>query len=118
VKLTATAAAEAVVRKVAEGRQDLLMVLGDGCCDSTAPFLFDGYLPEPDAIPIGEVAGVPVLAHRWLADLYADDDELVVDVEQDSPNDSLSLESDYDCRLALRVADRSTDGTGPAKPGR
>ena len=119
MNLTATPAAEAVVRRVArEGRHDLVIVLGDGCCDSTAPFLFDQYVPEPDVVHAGEVAGVPVLAHRWLADLYADEDELVVDVEEDIPNDSLSLESDYDCRLALRVADRSTDWGDPAKHGR
>ena len=70
---------------------------------------------EPDAVHAGEVAGVPVLAHRWLADLYADEDDLVVDVEENIPNDSLSLESEYDCRLTLRVADRSTGRTGPGE---
>jgi uncharacterized protein (DUF779 family) len=80
------------------------MVLGDGCCDSTAPFLFDRYFPEPDAVPVGEVAGVPVLAHRWLADLYGAGAALVVDVDSGTPNDSLSLESEYDCRFTLRTA--------------
>src|SRR5207248_11423487 len=38
VKLVATDRAEAVVRKVVDtGREDLVMILGDGCCDSTAP---------------------------------------------------------------------------------
>ena len=106
MNVTATPSAEAVVRRVAgEGREGLVMVLGDGCCDSTAPFLFDRHVPEPDTVPVGEVAGVAVLAHRWLADLYAEEDELVVDVEQDIPNDSLSLESEYDCRLTLRAVD-------------
>ena len=52
---------------------------------------------------MGEVAGVPVLAHRWLAELYADAPSLVVDVDEGIPNDSFSLESEYDCRLTLRV---------------
>jgi uncharacterized protein (DUF779 family) len=102
VRLTSTPAAEAIVRRVAgERRGNLVMILGDGCCDSTAPFLFDGYVPEPDSVEVGEVGGVPVLAHRWLAELYASD-ELVVDVDEDIPNDSLSLESEHDRRLALR----------------
>jgi uncharacterized protein (DUF779 family) len=83
------------------------MMLGDGCCDSTAPFLYDRYEPEPDAVPVGEIAGVPVLAHRWLAELYGDRPELEVDVDEGLANDSLSLESEYDCRFALRVGGSS-----------
>jgi len=29
---------------------------------------------------------------------------LEVDVDEDSPNDSFSLESDFDCRFTLRVS--------------
>jgi uncharacterized protein len=104
----ATADAEAVVRKVAEGgRQELVMVLGTGCCDSTAPFLYDRYYPGPDVIEVGHIAGVPVLANRWLADLYGDGDGLEVDVDEGVVNDSFSLESEYDCRFTLRVAART-----------
>jgi uncharacterized protein (DUF779 family) len=104
MRVTATARAERVVRRVAEsGREHLVMVLGTGCCDSTAPFLYDRYYPGSDAKEVGRVAGVPVLAHRWLADLYAGE-ALEVDVDEGSPNDSFSLESDYDCRFILRVA--------------
>jgi uncharacterized protein (DUF779 family) len=104
----ATANAEAVVRKVAEGgRQELVMVLGTGCCDSTAPFLYDRYYPGPDVIEVGRIAGVPVLANRWLADLYGDGDGLEVDVDEGVVNDSFSLESEYDCRFTLRVAART-----------
>jgi uncharacterized protein len=97
--------AEAIVRTVAgEGREDLVMVLGTGCCDSTAPFLYDRYYPGADAVRMGEVAGVPVFAHRWLAELYDGADALEIDVDQGLVNDSLSLESEYDCRFTLRVA--------------
>ncbi len=78
------------------------MVLGTGCCDSTAPFLYDRYISGPDAVEVGEVAGVPVLAHGWLAKLYADG-ELVLDVDEGVQTDSFSLESEYDCRFTLRV---------------
>lgn len=104
MEVRATAAAEAVVRRVAgEGREDLVMVLGTGCCDSTAPFLYDRYYPGPDVVRVGEVAGVPIYAHRWLADLYGSDG-LEVDVDEGVVNDSFSLESEHDCRLTLRVA--------------
>ncbi len=106
--VTATPSAEAVVRKVADsGREDLVMVLGTGCCDSTAPFLYDRYFTGPDAVRVGEVAGVPVFAHGWLANLYEGAPGLEVDVDQRVTSDSLSLESEYDCRFTLRVAGRA-----------
>lgn len=108
MQVTSTPGAEAVVRKVAaSGREELTMVLGTGCCDSTAPFLYDHYLVQPDAVRVGEVAGVPVFAHAWLAKLYGGERSLEVDVDEGVVNDSLSLESDLDCRFTLRVPDAS-----------
>ncbi len=107
MRIEATALAEAAVRKVADsGKQDLVMVLGTGCCDSTAPFLYDRYVAGPDAVEVGEIAGVPVLAHGWLAKLYAGSDGLVLDVDQGVQSDSFSLESEYDCRFTLRIPAR------------
>jgi uncharacterized protein len=104
MKVTATPQAEAAVRKVAEtGRDQLVMVLGTGCCDSTAPFLYDRYYPVSDVVEVGRIAGVPVFAHGWLASLY-EDGALEVDVDEGVPNDSFSLESEFDCRFTLRVA--------------
>lgn len=103
--MSATPQAEAVVRKVAgSGRQELVMVLGTGCCDSTAPFLYDRYYPGPDVVEVGRIDEVPVLAHRWLADLYRGSDGLELDVDREVVSDSFSLESEYDCRFTLRVA--------------
>jgi uncharacterized protein (DUF779 family) len=108
MKVSVTPQAEAAVRKVASsGREDLVMVLGTGCCDSTAPFLYDRYYPGPDVVEVGRVAEVPVYAHRWLADLYDRGDGLEVDVDQEVVNDSFSLESEYDCRFTLRVSGRA-----------
>lgn len=105
MKVEPSALAEATVRRVAEsGKQDLVMMLGTGCCDSTAPFLYDRYVTGPDAVEVGEVAGVPVLAHGWLAKLYAGSDGLLLDVDEGLQSDSFSLESEYDCRFTLRVA--------------
>lgn len=111
MKIEPTPAAEATVRKVAEsGKEDLVMILGTGCCDSTAPFLYDRYIPGPDAVEVGKIAGVPVLAHGWLAKLYDTGDGLILDVDEGIQSDSFSLESEYDCRFTLRVA--SSAGRG------
>lgn len=107
MRVSASAEAETAVRRVAEGgRDDLVMVLGTGCCDSTAPFLYDRYYPGADVEEVGTISGVPVLAQGWLARLYGDG-ELEIDVDQCVPNDSLSLESEYDCRFVLRIAERA-----------
>lgn len=103
MRVTPTARAEEVVRRVqGGGRDDLVMVLGTGCCDSTAPFLYDRYEPGRDAVEVGTVAGVRVLAHGWLADLY-DGGELILGVDEGTPNDSFSLESEFGCRFTLSV---------------
>jgi uncharacterized protein (DUF779 family) len=107
MKIVATAGARRAVRRVREsGHSDLSLVIGTGCCDATSPFLYDSYLVDPDAETVGDVEGVPVYAPRWLAKLYPDDDTLELDVDEGLVNDSLSLESDDDCRLVLRVPGR------------
>jgi uncharacterized protein (DUF779 family) len=104
MRISATTGAEGVVRAVAaSGREDLVMVLGTGCCDSTAPFLYDRYYAGPDVVEVGRVAGVPVLAHRWLAELYGEGDGLELDVDEDAVSDSFSLETEHGRRFTLRA---------------
>ena len=104
MRVDATQSAVATVRRVkSDGRDNLVMVLGTGCCDSTAPYLYDNYLVEPDAEDVGEVDGVRVFAPRWLADLYPGPAILTVDVDEGVVNDSFSLESEYDLRFTLRA---------------
>src|SRR6266542_3387618 len=111
MKVTATAQAEAVVRKIAgTDREGLVMVLGTGCCDSTAPFLYDRYYPGSDVVEVGRVGAVPVFAQAWLARLYASGAGLELDVDEGVPNDSFSLESEYDCRFTLRVRPQAPAG--------
>lgn len=98
-----TDAAAATIRQVRDGgRDDLVMVLSNGCCDSTAPFLYDRYLPEPTATLVGEIEGVDVYAPAWICTLYPDDD-LTIDVIESPIEDSFSLETDYDRRFVLRA---------------
>ena len=109
MRVTATDRAEDAVRVVeASGRTDLVMVLGTGCCDSTAPFLYDrNYYPGADAVEVGRVAGVPVFAHGWLAKLYRGDDRLIVDVDENVVADSFSLETEHGRRFTLRGPPRA-----------
>jgi uncharacterized protein (DUF779 family) len=108
MRVRATAEAEVAVRRVVEsGREDLVMVLGNGCCDSTAPYLFDRYVVDRGASEVGRVAGVPVYAPEWLARLYPADD-LMVDAERGVQSDSFSLETTFGWRFVLAPPARPT----------
>jgi len=103
MRVNVTEPAADVVRRVrAEGRENLVMVLSNGCCDSTAPYLYDNYIAEAGSEPVGDIEGISVLAPEWLRKLYPDD-MLTVDVERGVLDDSFSLETEFDCRFVLRA---------------
>ena len=104
MRIQATPAAEDMARRVrASGRDNLVMVLSNGCCDATAPYLYDDHVTEPGAREVGIVETVTVLAPGWLAKLYPDGDTLTIDVESGVLDDSFSLETEFDCRFVLRA---------------
>lgn len=102
MRVDSTVEAEAVVRRALGARAgELTITIGTGCCDSTAPFLYEDFWPGPDQEVVGEVAGVPVYAPEYLRALYPGDDAVVVDVFE-GPAESLSIETEWGCRLILR----------------
>ena len=103
MKVTGTAAAERVVERARRDRSgSLVFTIGTGCCESTAPFLYEDFWPGPDSEPVGEVAGVPVYAPEYLRALYPGDDGVTIDVEDGSNAESMSIETEYGCRFLLR----------------
>ena len=95
----------------------LTVTIGTGCCESTAPFLYEDFWPGPDQVPVGEVAGVVVFAPEYLRALYPGDDGVVLDVN-DELGESLSVETELGVRLVLRGAgfDSSTEPQECAVP--
>lgn len=111
MQVTATDRAAAVVSEMRRRRSGTLTItIGTGCCESTAPFLYEDFWPGPDQAPVGEVAGVVVHAPEYLRSSYPDDDGVVLDVV-DELAESLSVETELGCRLILRGAgfDSSTE---------
>ena len=117
MQVTATDAAVGVVRRARAARSGVLTItLGTGCCESTAPFLYEDFLPGPDLAPVGEVDGVVVFAPEYLRVMYPDDDGVVVDVFE-GPAESMSIETDWGCRLILRGLGIDTGSTrAPDEP--
>src|SRR4051812_16477012 len=96
------AAARIVERAKRDRRGALVFTIGTGCCESTAPFLYEDFWPGPDQEQIGAVAGVPVYAPGYLRALYPANDGVVIDVEEDFVAESMSIETEYSCRFVLR----------------
>ena len=106
MKVTGTDAAARIVEKAKRDRRGaLVFTIGTGCCESTAPFLYEDFWPGPDSEQVGEVDGVPVYAPEYLRALYPADDGVVIDVVDDLA-ESMSIETEYWCRFVLR------DGSG------
>jgi uncharacterized protein (DUF779 family) len=93
-------ASDALARTRAARGDDLTFVIGNGCCDSTAPFLFAAYFAGPAERHVGEVEGVPVLLEAALADLF-EGYEVVIDAGPDPGGDSFSCETELGLRFSM-----------------
>ena len=103
VRVVLTAAAEEALGRVRSERgEDLTLVIGNGCCDSTAPFLFSRYAAGPAEARVGEVAGVPVMLDAALLELF-EGREVVIDAREGSGSeeDSFSCETELGLRLTM-----------------
>jgi uncharacterized protein (DUF779 family) len=108
VRVTGTDAAARIVERSRRDRHgELVFTIGTGCCESTAPFLYEDFWPGPDHEQVGEVAGVAVFAPALLRNLYPGDDGVVIDVDDGLMAESMSIETEYGCRFVLRGDDRS-----------
>src|SRR4051794_40714919 len=109
MRVTGTEAAARIVERAQRDRHGaLVFTIGTGCCESTAPFLYEDFWPGPDQEQVGEVAGVPVYAPAYLRALYPGRDGVVIDVEDGLMAESLSIETEYLCRFVLRDASGAT----------
>jgi len=98
--LVLTDAARAVLERVKSSRPGrLALVIGNGCCDSTAPYLFADYAAGPNERAIGEIAGVPVYLDESIVQTF-ESTEVVVDVRRGAA-DSFSCESELGWRFVL-----------------
>jgi uncharacterized protein (DUF779 family) len=132
MQVEATAAARAVVERALTERSGVLTItIGTGCCESTAPFLYEDFWPGPDAEAVGEVAGVTVYAPEYLRKLYPGNQGATIDAIEVNA-ESLSVETAWGQRLILRghgldtgnddtscaVSPRTTGSFNPDDPDR
>jgi uncharacterized protein (DUF779 family) len=102
IKVVLTDAAAGVLGRVRELRgADLSLVIGNGCCDSTAPFLFAGYVGGPNEREVAIIDGVSVLVDELIARSF-EGREVVIDAAVgDVQPDSFSCEAELGFRFSL-----------------
>jgi uncharacterized protein (DUF779 family) len=95
------AAREVLERVRGERGGELSLVIGNGCCDATAPYLFADYLPGPNEKLVGSVEEVPVYLDESLSVSF-EGTEIVVDARDDPQPDSFSCETEVGARFVLQ----------------
>jgi len=100
VRITPRAAA--VVSRVRNERTGpLTFTIDGGCCEGTAPHLFEHAVLTSGAEKIGEVEGVPVYLQPAMVPVYVGA-EVTIDVIEEPTSDALSVETEYGLRFVLR----------------
>jgi uncharacterized protein len=99
-----TPQAAAVVSRIRGERAGrLTFTIDGGCCEGTAPHLFEDAVLTSGAQKVGEVEGVAVYLQPAMVPVYADA-EILIDVIDEPTSDALSLETAYGLRFVLRAA--------------
>jgi len=93
-------AAEMLRRIRSERSGTLTITIDSGCCEGTAPNLYDNYLVPSGFVEIGRAEGIPVLvpphvADQWLAT------PVTLDLIDDDSSDAMSIETEHGVRLFL-----------------
>jgi uncharacterized protein (DUF779 family) len=100
-RVVLTDAARDVLERVRADRTGALtLVIGNGCCDSTAPYLFTDYLPGPNERLVGQIEDVPVVLDEAFASSFGGT-EVVIDARDDPQPDSFSCEAEIGWRFVL-----------------
>jgi len=101
-KVSATEAAQILMKQLQEQHGKLIFVHNEGCCDGTSPMCVaedDFHLGTQDK-KIGEVAGVPYYMHTSNAS-YWEHMQIIIDVT-DGMGNSFSLESTENKSFIIR----------------
>lgn len=81
---------------------DLVMIVSNGCCDGTAPYLYENYLPPANAYKMLENDQLKIYLSAFMADT-SKHIHYQIDAVPDAVNDSLSLESDLGFRFVIHI---------------
>jgi uncharacterized protein (DUF779 family) len=91
-----------VLARVRAGRSGALsFTIDGGCCEGTAPHLFEDAVITSAAEKVGEVEGVPVYLQSAMIEPYREAD-VAIDVVDEPMSEAMSLETEFGLRFVLR----------------
>jgi len=91
-----------VLRAIRSERSgELTISIDSGCCDGTAPHLYEDYVLPYGAVELGRAEGIPVFIAPHFAEAWKHV-RATLDVLDDPASDALSLETARGVRLVLR----------------
>lgn len=97
-----TPRASEVLGRVRSGRSGRLsFTIDGGCCEGTAPHLFEDAVITSAAEKAGEVEGIPVYLQSAMIEPYRRA-EVTIDVVDEPLSESMSLETELGVRFVLR----------------
>jgi uncharacterized protein (DUF779 family) len=94
-------AAEMLRRVRGERTGALTITIDTGCCEGTAPHLYESYVLPHGASQIGTAEGIPVYVMAHLAEQWRDV-RVTLDLIDEDSSDALSLETEHGKRFVLR----------------
>jgi len=96
-------AAEILARVRSARSGALTFTIDGGCCEGTAPHLFEDAVITSAARRVGEVDGVPVYLQSAMIEPYRNAD-VTIDVVDEPLSEAMSLETEFGLRFVLREA--------------
>jgi uncharacterized protein (DUF779 family) len=100
--VTVSDRAASMLRRIrAERSGDLTITIDSGCCDGTAPHLYENYLLPYGSVEIGRAEGIPVYLAPHFEEQWKDA-RVELDLVDDEASDVLSLETEHGVRFFLR----------------
>lgn len=94
-------AAEMLRRVRAERAGALTITIDTGCCEGTAPHLYENYVLPYGAAQIGTAEGIPVYVMAHLENQWQSA-RVTLDLIDEDSSDALSLETEHGVRFVLR----------------
>jgi uncharacterized protein (DUF779 family) len=100
--VTVSGRATEILRRVRETAAGPLTIsIDSGCCEGTAPHLYDNYVVPHGSVEIARAADIPVFIPPHFQDQY-DGVRFEIDAVDDENSDAMSLETRLGVRLVMR----------------
>jgi len=95
--------ASEMLRQIRRKRSGVLTITIDGgCCEGTAPHLYEDYVVPSGSVEIGRAEDIPIYIAPHFQDQYKRA-RVTIDLIDDESSDAMSIETEHGVRLVMRT---------------